>query len=112
VILDALGGPYSAQAVDALAPGGRLVVYGTSAGEVVQFNMRTMYRKGLTISGYTGLLEPPAQSAGVLNGLLGMVAAGSLRVGVELLGIDRAAEAHRRIVDRQVVGKLVIDVRS
>ncbi len=111
VVLDALGGPYSAQAINALRTGGRLVVYGTSAGEVVEFNMRTLYRKGLTISGYTGLLESPAQAVQVMNGLLTLVADGALRVGVELVGLADAAEAHRRIVERRVAGKLVIDVR-
>ncbi len=111
IILDALGGPYSSEAINALTPGGRLVVYGTSAGEVVEFNMRTLYRKGLTVSGYTGLLEPPKQAAEVMTGLLQMVAAGKLRVAVEQVGLEQAAVAHRRILERQVAGKLVLDVR-
>lgn len=111
VILDALGGAYTPAAINALVAGGRLVVYGTSAGEIVELNMRTLYRKGLTVSGYTGLIEPPAQQAVVMNGLLTMVADGSIRIAVEEIGLDEAAEAHRRILERQVVGKLVIDVR-
>ncbi len=110
VILDALGGAYSPAAINALVAGGRLVVYGTSAGEMVEFNMRTLYRKGLTVSGYTGLIEPPAQSAKVMDDLLLMVEQGSIRIGIEEIGLGDAADAHRRILARQVVGKLVIDV--
>lgn len=112
VVLDALGGPYTAGAIDALAVGGRLVVYGTSAGEVVTFNMRTMYRKGLTISGYTGLVEPADQARRVMAGLIEQLIAGSIRVPVELVPLADAATAHRRIVDRQVTGKLVLDIRA
>jgi NADPH:quinone reductase len=57
VVLDALGGPYTAQAVEALQVGGRLVVYGTSNDEQIAMNLRTFYRKGLTMFGYTGLVE-------------------------------------------------------
>ena len=111
VILDALGGEYSPAAINALVAGGRLVVYGTSAGEMVELNMRTLYRKGLTVSGYTGLLEPPAQAAKVMNSLLKMIEDGSIRIAIEQVGLGEAADAHRRILERQVVGKLVIDIR-
>lgn len=110
VILDALGGAYSPAAINALVAGGRLIVYGTSAGEMVELNMRTLYRKGLTVSGYTGLIEPPAQAAKVMSDLLIMVDEGSIRIGVEEVGLGDAAEAHRRILERRVVGKLVLDV--
>ena len=38
--------------------------------------------------------------------------AGSIRVPVELVPLADAATAHRRIVDRQVTGKLVLDIRA
>lgn len=111
VVLDPLGGRYTAAMIDALSVGGRLVVYGTSAGEVVQLNMRTMYRKGLTISGYTGLLESAETAAAVMRGMLDRLADGTVRVAVELVPLSAAGQAHRRILERGVAGKLVLDVR-
>ena len=111
VVLDALGGAYTEQAVEALQVGGRLVVYGTSADERIGMNLRTFYRKGLTMLGYTGLVESPALQREVLDRLLGLLAQGALRVPVEVLPLAQAAEAHARIVERRVQGKLVLDCR-
>jgi NADPH2:quinone reductase len=111
VVLDALGGPYTDQAITALEPGGRLVVYGTSNDERVTLNLRQLYRKGVTVLGYTGLMESPAEQAGVLARLLELMAAGHLRVPVTVLPLDGAAEAHARIVERRSHGKLVLDCR-
>lgn len=111
VVLDALGGPYTAEVVNALAPRGRLIVYGTSAGEVVTFNMRTLYRKGVVVAGYSGLISGPGEEAEVFAGLLAQVSAGSLSVPVEVLALGEAASAHQRILERKVTGKLILDVR-
>jgi NADPH:quinone reductase len=109
VVLDALGGPYTAQAVEALQVGGRLVVYGTSNDEQITMNLRTFYRKGLTMFGYTGLVESADLQREVLENLLGLMAAGSLRVPIgEVLPLDGAAEAHARILARRVQGKLIL----
>ncbi len=110
VAFDALGGGYTQALVDVLAPRGRLAVYGTSAGEVVGINLRTFYRKGLTMLGYTGLMADAIAQAEVRAGLLAEVAAGRLRVPYELVALSAAAGVHRRIKDRQVEGKLIIDL--
>lgn len=108
VVLDALGGGYTPAAVTALAIGGRLVVYGTSADEMVTLNLRALYRKGITLLGYTGLVEPADRQAAVLARLLELLQAGTLQVHTEVLPLADAALAHARIVDRQVLGKLVL----
>lgn len=112
VVLDGLGGAFTAAAVDALAPAGRLVVYGTSTGEPVSYNLRTFYRKGLTQYGYAGLAESVARMHEVLGHLFEEMRAGRLRMPVELVPLARAHDAHRRILERRVEGKLVIDCRG
>jgi NADPH2:quinone reductase len=113
VILDSLGGPYTDQAVASIANKGRLVVYGTSNDEQVTLNLRRLYRKAVSLLGYSGLVGTPEEERSVLNALLDLMAKGSLRVPLgEVLPLARAADAHRRILDRQVEGKIVLDCRA
>jgi len=112
VVLDALGGGYTVAAIESLAQGGRLAVYGTSAEEHATFNVRTIYRKGLTIYGYANIVEPVARQHAVLNQLFGALRDGSLVVPHEIVPLSDAATAHQRLLDRSVPGKLVIDCRG
>jgi NADPH:quinone reductase len=108
VVLDPLGGPFTDAASQALEPRGRLVVYGTSVDEMITLNLRGLYRKGIDLKGYSGLIDTPADSAAVLTKLLDQLAAGQLRVPVEIVPLSSAANAHQRILDRQVEGKLIL----
>lgn len=109
VVIDSLGGDFTRVAADALAPGGRLVVFGTSADPTVTFDLRAFYRKSGRILGYSGMTESPAELTEALRTTLDLAASGVLRVHVdEALPFERAMDAHRRILDRQVTGKLVL----
>ena len=77
VVLDGVGGEFTPAAVTAVAPTGRIVVYGTSAGEVSAMNLRTLYRKGVTLLGYAGLLLSDERRRTILGQLLAEVAARS-----------------------------------
>lgn len=112
VVLDGLGGPYTGAAVQALSPNGRLVIYGTSSAEVGELNLRTLYRKGLTVHGYAGLLEDAESQRTTLEELFALLASGAVKVATEVLPLGAAADAHRRLLDRQVTGKLLLDCRS
>ena len=113
VVLDGLSGRFSDAAIAAAAPGGRLVVFGTSADQQVTLDMRQLYRKGITLYGYAGLLLPPTADRDALDALIGMVGDGSLDVPIgAVLGLGGAAEAHARILDRQVEGKIVLDCNA
>ena len=80
VILDALGGPFTDAAIAGIANKGRLVVYGTSNDERVSINLRRLYRKGVTLLGYSGLVETAEEQREALDTLLAMMAAGALHV--------------------------------
>jgi NADPH:quinone reductase len=109
LVIDGLGGRYTAAAVDALQPFGRLVLFGASSSDDIPLTSRAFYRKGLTMLGYTGLLDPQHEQATLIVKLLDMVRAGSLTIQTELLPLSQAAEAFDRILDRRVQGKLVLD---
>lgn len=112
LVIDGLGGTFTTAAVTLLEPFGRLVLYGASASDDIPLSSRGFYRKALTLLGYSGLAETPAQQAEVLTGLLARVRAGTLRVPTQVLPLSAAAEAHRRILTRQVEGKLVLDTQA
>ena len=109
LVVDGLGGSFSRAAVEVLEPGGRLVLFGVSAGDEIVLPGRAFYRKGLSLLGYTGLRGDPGRQAALLGELLELVASGKLRVPVELVPLSEADSAFRRILDRQVHGKLVLD---
>lgn len=112
LVIDGLGGAFTTASFDALEPFGRLVLYGASASDDITFSSRGFYRKGLTLAGYTGLLETPAEQSQILGSLLAQVRAGTLRVPAEVLPLAQAGEAHRRILERQVEGKLILDTNA
>lgn len=112
VVLDALGGDFTVASIEGLEIGGRLVTYGTSFAEEAGINMRTVYRKGLTISGYTNIVEPVERQQAVLSRLFESLLDGSLQVPFEVVPLEQAGSAHQRLLARTVTGKLVIDCRS
>ena len=109
LVVDGLGGTFTPAAVAALELHGRLVLFGASAGDDIPLSSRGFYRKGISMFGYTGLLEPPERQAALVTQLLELVRDGRLVVPIEVLPLSSAATAFQRILDRQVEGKLVLD---
>jgi NADPH2:quinone reductase len=113
VVFDALGDGFSGPAIEALAPFGRLVSFGVSAGPMAEVNMQLLYRKGLTVYGYGGLIEPAERMAAGKAAALAALAEGRLRVVIAArLPLGRVNEAFSALVDRAVSGKIVLDLRA
>jgi NADPH2:quinone reductase len=113
VVLDPLGGPFPDQAIAAMANRGRLVVYGTSVDPTVTLNWRQMYRKAISVLGYSGLIGTPESERQVLEELFALMASGRMRIRLaEVLPLDQAAEAHAMILERRAGGKLVLDCNA
>ena len=106
IAFDALGGRFTRELIDALNMGGRIGLYGTSSSSEAALDLRTLYRKGITLlSGST----PPAQQRAAAEAALAELTARRLRVTIdEVLPLDRAADAHRRIIAKEVRGKLLL----
>ncbi len=110
VVIEGIGGDFTGACVDVVAPGGRIVNFGTSAGTAVAFDMRTFYRKATRLLGYGGLLLTPAERDKAFAALFGFVADGSLHIPIdEVLPLGQANDAHQRILNKQVQGKLLLD---
>ena len=113
VVLDSLGGPYTDAAVASISNKGRLVVFGTSNDQQVSINLRRLYRKGVSLLGYSGLTDTPEDQRGAITMLLEMMAAGSLHIPIgDVLPLADAAEAHARILERRVEGKLLLSCQK
>ncbi|HJP65862.1 MAG TPA: zinc-binding alcohol dehydrogenase family protein [Actinomycetota bacterium] len=108
-VLDPLGDRYTTAAVEILEPHGRLVLFGVSAGDRADVDLRTLYRKAIQLLTYSGTIEPDQRNRDGLERVLAAAARGEVRVPVdEVLPLEDAAEAHRRIRERQVQGKLLL----
>lgn len=113
VVLDALGGRFTGQAIEALQPHGRLVLFGASAGAEGEVPMRTLYRKGLTVYGYGGLIEPDDVMIAATHAALNALARGQFVIPVDsVLPLDDVNAAFERFQQRRIRGNLVLDVNA
>ncbi|MBW8486177.1 quinone oxidoreductase family protein [Actinomadura parmotrematis] len=114
VVVDMVGGPSRQAGLDALAPLGRLVVMGNASGaEDVGLSANGLWFANKTVAGFNlaaFAAAHPAEAGRALRRAVRAAAAGDLRVGVETLPLERAAEAHRRIESGATTGKLVLAV--
>jgi NADPH2:quinone reductase len=111
VAFDPLGAGFVAPLVQAIAPRGRIVSIGVSAGPEVTFNMQLVYRKSVSLLGYGGILLTREERRPGLQAALEAVRAGELKVRIDsILPLDQVNDAFRRLVDRRVQGKLLLDL--
>jgi NADPH:quinone reductase len=118
VILEMNGGAVFAQSLRALAPFGRLVVYGMSSGQPLEFDptsiLQFFYNPSLNQSIHVfnlGLwFGMRGEAAGkALGDLISYVASGQVKVPVTtLMPLSRAADAHRMIEAREATGKVIL----
>ncbi|WP_241895680.1 NADPH:quinone oxidoreductase family protein [Jatrophihabitans sp. GAS493] len=113
VVLEMTGGKVFDDSLKALAPLGRLVVFGmagrTPPTAVVP---ATLMGRSTAVIGFwlVHIAQRPALMAEAVNGLLQLLANGELRAIVGgTYSLEQAAEAHGALLDRSSVGKLVID---
>lgn len=111
VVLDGLGGAYTGAAVRAVADGGRITVFGVSAGSRGEIDQALLYRKAVTITGHASLSMSAADARTALATCLDLVAGGQVRVLVdEVLPLSAVNTAHRRLTERRATGRLVLAV--
>lgn len=113
VVLDALGGPFFGAAIEAMAPRGRLIAFGTSADANGWVPLQALYRKSLQVIGYGGLMETDESIAAGIAEALRAAADGRLEVCIDsLIPLPEVNDAFARLVDRSVRGKLLLDLRT
>jgi NADPH2:quinone reductase len=115
VVLEAAGGRVFDASLDALAPFGRLVVYGISSRESAHPSTGHLMKHSKAVVGFWlfhCLADPERLMAAPLRELFAMAAAGELRV-VEgpVHPLSAARRAHEDLTARRTTGKLLLDPR-
>jgi len=114
VILDFVGGPYLAENLACLAPGGRVVVIGTMGGGKPIVDLGLLMRSRGSITGTVlrprPLEEKIAATQAFGRDVLPLIAAGKVRPVVDcVLPAARAREAHERMEQNDSFGKIVLE---
>ena len=111
VVYDCVGGVIAEQALRAIAWEGRFLVVGFPGG-IPSIPLNLVLLKSCQIVGvFYGAMaaREPARSAAISDQLIGWLASGELRPYVSArYPLERAGEALRAMMDRAVVGKVVI----
>lgn len=113
VIYDPVGGSYAESALRSMAWNGRYLVVGFAAG-IPNVKTNLLLLKGCTVMGVsTGEFirrEPKTANANAAR-LLEWVGDGRLRPAVsEIVALDQTPKVLRKLLDRQVMGKIVVAV--
>jgi putative PIG3 family NAD(P)H quinone oxidoreductase len=115
VILDSIGGAYLAENIDALAPGGRLVLIGLMRGARAEIDLSAVLRRHIKIMGSTLRPRSTDEKAEIVASLIrqfgAALEAGRLRPPVyKTLPLAQAGEAHRIMQASEHFGKIVLRV--
>jgi NADPH:quinone reductase len=112
VVIDVVAGPQLPLFLDKLNPNGRYVAVGVVGGQPpADFGMRLMdaFRRSLSFATFSSDTVPGADRQTVRSSQFAAAAHGDLRTVVhEVLPLDRAALAHRRMDAGQVFGRVVL----
>lgn len=113
VVLDVVGPDYLARNLEVLAPNGHVAVIASGSGSTAELDLGAMMRKRATISATTLRARPLDEKAAIVEAVRRdvwpFVADGRVRPVVDsVLPLDQAAEAHRRVRDGEVVGKVLL----
>jgi NADPH:quinone reductase-like Zn-dependent oxidoreductase len=115
VILDMVGGDYTAKNLELLAPDGRLVQIGLLGGAKAQINIAPILLRRLTFTGSTLRPRSVEEKGAIARDLEArvwpLIANGRVKPIIDsTFPLDRAADAHRRMESSQHVGKIVLVV--
>jgi putative PIG3 family NAD(P)H quinone oxidoreductase len=115
VVLDLVGGAYTAASLGALALKGRLMLVGLVAGRSATLDLGRILAARLTIRGTVlrsrTLDEKIAATAAFTRDVIPWLAAGRVAPVIdEVLPLERIADAHRRMQSDASFGKIVLTV--
>jgi NADPH:quinone reductase len=110
VVLDGVGGSIGRQAMQLLRPGGRLLMFGHSAGEPTRVATEDLVAGSLTASWSLGprMLARPGGIQGLAREAVARAGAGEWRALLTEYPLAKAAQAHRDLEERRTVGKVVL----
>lgn len=103
LVVDHVGASTFAGSLRALAAGGKILCCGASSGPEISADLRPIFFKNLAIVGST------MGSRGSLPRIYRLVAEGIFQAVIDsVLPLSEVAEAHRRLAERKLFGKIVL----
>jgi NADPH2:quinone reductase len=111
-VLQMSGGDAFDAELSALAPLGRMVVFGNASREQREVSTARLLRGSKAVIGFwlVHLLMRPKEVGPMIGELFGMVAAGELELNVgEVYPLSEARRAHEDLIARRSTGKLLLD---
>jgi NADPH2:quinone reductase len=113
VILDIVGGDYTARNIACLAREGRLVQIGLMGGASATIPLAPILLRRLTITGSTLRIRTPEEKGAIAAALerdvWPLLSSGAIRPVIDrTFPLEQAADAHRALESGQVFGKLVL----
>jgi zinc-binding alcohol dehydrogenase/oxidoreductase len=106
VVVDGAGGDTFNKALDLVKPGGRVVSYGATTGPAPQVEVRRIFWKQLNVMGST--MGSRADFAAMVR----LFATGLRPIVDQVIPLEEAAAAHRRMDNGQQFGKIVLKIRD
>lgn len=110
IVFDGVGGGVGRAAFELLGPGGRLVVFGWSAGEPTAYTPMEVVGRGLTVDGAIGprMAATPGGPRALQEEALALAARGVWRPLTTPFALEDAAAAHAALAGRATTGKVVL----
>jgi len=117
VILDIIGGDYTAKNLECLNRDGRLVQIGLMGGADASISLRLILLKRLTVTGSTLRIRTPAEKGAIATSLerevWPLLESGRVKPVISATyPLERAADAHRQLESGAVIGKVVLTVKE
>ena len=115
VVLDLAGGPYAAASLEAMAPGGRLILIGLVAGNRAELDLGRILRGRLTVRGTVMRARPLEERILVTRRfareVVPLLATGAVAPVIDArYPLARIVEAHERLESNVTFGKVVVEV--
>ena len=113
IILDPVGGPLLTKLLDALAPKGKIYIYGALSGESVLFPAMALVRKTPAIFGYnaTDVLLNPSKLGAAIQFIYEGLAKGKLKPIIgKTFPLDQIVEATKFLEANTHIGKIIVTI--
>ena len=114
VVYDPVGGDFSESALRSLGPGGRFLVVGFATGEIPKIPLNLALLKRCSIVGVNWgghIAANPTASKPVTTRLLEWIAARKLKPEAgEIYSLEEAGAAMMKMLNREAIGKVVINI--
>ena len=111
VVIDALGGPFTGQAIGGLARGGRAVVMGYSAGPETTVRVTDLVWKLARVSGFSLFAASADEQAEAYAAVLPLIAGGQIAPARDRsFPLDAGPEALRHLIEDRPFGKVTLTI--